>query len=114
MVTSLMWGIMIQKNNYITLIFLMFCIVLFFTGVFKMFEFDGKTKGCSSDNFFEYRETKSTEEILRLNRMECQKYRNYFKYWKYATFVSVLCFIGGGIYLIKIVTTPKSPNKPVR
>lgn len=75
--------------------------VLFFSGVYQMFVFDGKARGCSGDNFFEYRDVKTKEEILALDKTECSKYWDSFDYWKYVTLSSVAIFLGSGIYLIR-------------
>jgi hypothetical protein len=94
----LILGVMNQKNKYLKLL-LILSIIIFFLGVYQMLLFDGKAKGCSGDNFFEFRELKSTNEILELINQECSKYRNYFDYWKYITFFSVVLFFGSSIYL---------------
>lgn len=90
-----------RRSKYIILLILVTSVVFFFTGAYQMFVFDGKAKGCSGDNFFEYRDVKSIEDILELNKIECSKYWNYFDYWKYTTFSSVVLFFGSGIYLIR-------------
>lgn len=92
---------MSRRNKYIVLLILVACVMLFFTGVYQMFVYDGKAKYCYSKIWKQYNETMTQEWILEKDKHDCSQYWNYFKYWKYASFSSVVLFFGIGIYLIR-------------
>jgi len=90
-----------RRSKYIVLLILVTCVMLFFTGVYQMFVYDGKAKYCYSEIWKKYHETKSHDWIQKKDKEDCSQPWNYFKYWKYVTFSSVVLFFGSGIYLIR-------------
>lgn len=72
-------------------------LVLFFTGVFQKFVYNGKAKGCSGEYFQKYRDTMATDQVMQIINKECVSYRTTYKMWKYVALGSAVVFKGGGV-----------------
>lgn len=90
---------MVLNKKYLPFVVIFSSVMLFFLGLYKMFFFDGKARNCTGNNYFEYNNILSREEILALNRTECLKYWDSFDNWKYTTFLSIVIFISSVIYI---------------
>jgi hypothetical protein len=90
---------MIEVNR-LTQTAMLIALTLFFTGVYQMFVYDGKAKGCSGEHFHKYRDTMATEQIVLIINKECASYRTTYKIWKYAALGSVIVFVGSGFYRV--------------
>jgi hypothetical protein len=88
------------KVDRLILTTLFIAVILFFTGVFQMFVYDGKAKGCSGEYFQRYRDKMATEQIAVIISEECTSYRTAYKVWKYIALASVVVFLGSGLYAV--------------
>jgi hypothetical protein len=79
---------------------MLIAVTLFFTGVYQLFVYDGKAKGCSGENFQKHRDTMATEHMVRGISKECGSYGMTFKIWKYLTLTTVVVFLGSGFYRV--------------